>query len=398
MNSRFKKEFFLNNRNKLIKEIPNSLVVLSAHSQLQESADLAYPFRQDSSFWYFTGLKHPDQLLVIDTENNESILLIENQNDYQKEWDGVVNLSEIKKQSGIKKIEKKDILSSLLKQAKSKGLQICYLAPLPEKVEPYGFYSNPSRKKLYDLIKQVEAKPKDIRKEVARIRQVKETQEIEALKDAIKITSETLEEVKLNIENYKTEKEIESLITAGFYSRQSQGHGYEPIVAYGKNASTIHYNSNNSTIGRDGLILLDVGAKVDNYSADISRTWQISKSSERQKQVFDEVLNLQDNAFNLLKSGVNLREYQKIMESFAQKSYKKLKLNWTKYPHGFSHFLGLDVHDAGDYEQPLKTNTVITVEPGIYIAEEGIGVRIEDNILIQNKGIKNLSSSIPRDL
>jgi Xaa-Pro aminopeptidase len=146
--------------------------------------------------------------------------------------------------------------------------------------------------------------------------------------------------------------------------------------------------------------LLDVGAKKYGYSADISRTWIYGKPSDRQRAIYDAVLQLQDKAFSMLKPGVLLREYQQEMEKAASKLMKKLHSDTEneKYPHGFSHFLGIDVHDAGDYESPLVEGMVLTVEPGLYLYDERIGVRIEDNVIVTKNGIKNLSEHIPRDL
>jgi Xaa-Pro aminopeptidase len=145
---------------------------------------------------------------------------------------------------------------------------------------------------------------------------------------------------------------------------------------------------------------LDVGAEYLGYSADISRTWSVGNATKRQVDVYQAVLELQDKAFNMLKPGVYVREYQELMEKEAISVVAKLGASFVgdKFPHGFSHFLGIDVHDAGDYEQPLQENSVITVEPGIYLPIEGIGVRIEDDVRITKNGIEILSKNIPRVL
>lgn len=394
----FSRDFFVGNRQRLVNVLPNSLIVIAAHAALQESADLAYPFRQDSSFWYLTGISEPGLVLAIDTAQQKSVLLVPEQNDYQKEWDGQFDGSSFKAISGIDEFMDRSALNRLLRQSKEDGKQICYLAPLPEVVEPYGFYANPARRLLEGDIKEVESEPKDIRMELARLRQIKQPEELAAIRRAIEVTGDVLSEVRSKLKGFQSEKELERAITAGFFAGGTDGHAYEPIIASGKNAATIHYNGNAAAIQNGELLLLDVGAKVEGYAADISRTWAVGKPSARQRAVFEAVARLQEKAFSLLGPGVVIKEYQLKMEKHAARELKKLGITLGRYPHGFSHFLGLDVHDAGDYHEPLVPGSVLTVEPGLYLQDEGIGVRIEDNVLITDNGIENLSASIPKTL
>lgn len=394
----FSKEFFVGNRRRLTEVLPDSLIVVAAHAALQESADLAYPFRQDSSFWYLTGLSEPGLVLVIDTAQQESVLLVPEQNDYQKEWDGQFAGSRFKAVSGVDEIADRTALNQLLRQSKEDGKQICYLAPLPEVVEPYGFYTNPARRLVEAEINKIEPKPKDIKQELAGLRQIKQASELSAIQQAIDVTGEALSEVRRTLSEFKTEKDLERALSAGFFGRGADGHAYEPIVASGKNAAVIHYNDNAAPLQKNGLLLLDVGAKVSGYAADISRTWALSKPNDRQRSVYEAAVRLQEAAFDMLGPGVLLKDYQQKMEELAARELKKLGVRPGRYPHGFSHFLGLDVHDAGDYQSPLKAGSVITVEPGIYLPDEGIGVRIEDDVLITDTGIRNLSAGIDKSL
>lgn len=401
---RFRDGFFTRNRKRLAAAFPEHLLVIPAHSAVQYSADQAFPFRQDSSFWYLTGINEPDMLLVVDTDSGESTLLTPSESDYKAKWDGVVNESDLKKVSGIDSILQRSGLCKILSNAKTRGLKVSYLKPLDVIVEPYGFYSNPSRRKLeQELLEDGPLERKDlvdIRQDIARLRMVKQPEEIAAIQNAIDVTAETLAAAKDKLGEFKTEKELERAISAGFYAHGGDGHAYEPIIAGGINAATLHYTANCKRIANSELLLLDVGAQVDGYAADISRTWIVGKPSERQREVFDAVVGLQQKAFDMLKPGILLADYQKALENEAEKIFVKLKCSMAgkQFPHGFSHFLGLDVHDAGDYNAPLVENSVITVEPGIYLPDEGIGVRIEDNVLITKTGIKNLSESIPREL
>ncbi len=394
----FKSSFFLGNRRRLCAVLPDSYILVPANSMLQSSADITFPFRQDSNFWYLTGIDEPDFVLAINTKSGESTVFVPKQNDYQKEWDGTVVEKALQKISGINTICERSNLSQNLEDAKAEGLEICYLKPLPEVVEPYGFYSNPARRVIEVEIQKVESAPTDIRLEIARLRQVKQQAEIREIQKAIDITGETLSVLKPKLRDFKTEKDLVRALSAGFFERGADGHGFEPIVASGKNAATIHYKSNSSKIQRDGLLLLDVGARVGYYSADISRTWAARQPSLRQKEVYGAVADIQKYAFSLLKPGIVLRDTHNKTDRYALKMKKKIKVNQDKIPHGVSHFLGIDPHDAGDYDLPLTENTILTVEPGIYLPDEGIGVRIEDVVRITKTGIEIMSKDIQRDL
>lgn len=394
----FSVNFFKKNRERLACSVPNSLIVIASHSRMQYSADMSYPFRQDSSFWYVTGLNEPDLWLIINTENNETQILYSEQNEYAKEWDGELDTENLKKISGISRFASKDNLAVLVAQAKKKSMDICYLEPLAFRVEPYGFVSNPARRELADVLKDMTDELRDIRLEIARLRQVKQQEELSVIQKAIDITGEGLKSVRSQLTFFATEKEVERFLTARFYDLGADGHAYEPIIASGGNAAVIHYMQNDQLLKRDGLILLDVGAKYERYAADISRTWALEKPSARQREIYNAVLELQEIAFSKLKPNVLIREYQKQMEEEATKIRKKLGKDEAPFPHGFSHFLGLDVHDSGDYDAPLEENMVLTVEPGFYFHDESIGVRLEDNIRITKNGIENMSKQIPKVL
>ncbi len=402
MENKFSKEFFYGNRRKLCLALPDHLLVISAHSALQYSADISYPFRQDSNFWYLSGISEPDLLLLINTATNGSTLLIPERNDYQNEWDGAYNLKDLKNTSGVDEISFKSEFTQLLKTAVYNKQKIGYIPAPPERIEPYGFYANPSRSLLEKELREVcrDEDLVDIRLPIARLRQVKQSIEISAIKKAIAITGQTLKVVKGNLKNYTNEKEIERDLTVNFFKNGGDGHAYDPIVASGKNASTIHYLNNNKNLQESDLLLLDVGTKINGYAADISRTWSTNpkKTTKRQRELYQACMDIQEKGFSLLGPGILLKDFQKELEEYAQTIFKKLKCSMAgkQFPHGFSHFLGFDVHDAGDYMMPLQPGTVLTLEPGIYLQDEGIGIRIEDDVLITEKGIENLSKSIPK--
>jgi Xaa-Pro aminopeptidase len=238
------------------------------------------------------------------------------------------------------------------------------------------------------------------------MRSLKQPIELQAIQKAIDITTETLSEVikRTNFEKYRYENEIEADISGGFRRRGADGDAFTPIVASGKRACTIHYDANNAKLGKNELVIMDVGAQFNNYAADIARTVSVNKNpSERSQAVYNAVLEACEYAKSQLKPGVMMKEYELSVRQFIGKKLKELGLikiiNPKKlmryYPHATSHFLGLEPHDAGDYSKPLQDGMVLAVEPGIYIAEESIGVRIENNVLITTSGVKVLSGSLP---
>ncbi len=394
----FTSDFFVNNRRRLKQLLPGSVVFIAAHSEVQYSADQAFPFRQDSNFWYLTGVNQPDCVLVLDCDSGAATMLLPGQNDYQKEWDGEYQTAEWQKTSAIKNYDSIRNIDKYIKAAAQKDQKIGYLEPSPERIEPYGFYANPARQilKKHLQTRAVDAdKLVDVRMELAQLRQHKQPEEIAAIQRAIQVTAKSLASVKKQLKNYSTEKQIERAITSQFYHRGSDGHAYQPIIASGQNASIIHYSRNDHNVENNQLLLLDVGARVDGYAADISRTWAVGRVSKRHKELYQVVVDLQQQAFDLLKPGVILRDYQQKMERKAKDLLKLHGVEIDSYWHGFSHFLGLDVHDAGLYHQPLQPGSVLTVEPGVYLPKEKIGIRVEDNILITENGYKNLSDSIP---
>jgi Xaa-Pro aminopeptidase len=393
--------FYTKNRKNLSEKLPNSLIVLSAHSLMQYSADTSYPFRQDSNFYYLTGINEPDLVLVIDTKKMTSILLLPAQSEYQKHWDGEHDTEKLKKISGVDTIQNNEVLEQLVKDAIAQGKSIGYVKATEERIEPYGIYANPARRVLQYRLTAIcsQKQMTDIRIEIARLRQVKQPLEIEEIQAAINSTGKALADIKNCLEDFDNEADIERMLSSYFYEH-ADGHAFEPIVASGENAATIHYRANNNKIKPGGLMLLDVGAQQNSYAADISRTWSTKEPTQRQQALWDATLRIQEKGLSLLGPGVTLRGYQKELEEFAQKEFQSLNCSMVgrPFPHGFSHYLGLDVHDAGDYDLPLEINTVVTVEPGIYLPDEGIGMRVEDDVVITENGIKNLSADIPKVL
>jgi Xaa-Pro aminopeptidase len=403
MSQLFTAQFFIQNRETLLARSEAQLIVLSAHGLLQRSADTTFPFRQDSNFWYLTGIEQPDYVLVL--SQTELFLIAPKRSEHRDVWDGTVYKKELQASSGIKEIlEHHDgwlRLDLLMKKYK----KVHTITPAETYFEHFGFYANPARAHLLEAInKHRKLEVVDIRKILAYQRQIKQVSEIKALKKAINITSKSLQVVHKKLNSYKSEYEITAELSKEFLKRGATGHAYQPIVASEKNAATIHYINNNAQIVGNAFLLLDVGAEVNNYSADITRTFVVGTVSKRHKEIFEAVVRVKQAATDILKPGINLKEYEQQVDLIMAKELKKLKLldnikdkkKLKKYyPHLTSHFLGLDTHDAADYFRPLEPRMVLTIEPGIYIPEENIGVRIEDDVMITQNGIENLCASLP---
>jgi Xaa-Pro aminopeptidase len=404
MNSHFTAEFFRGNRAKLQSLFSGTApIVITANGLMQRNSDTTFPFRQDSSFWYLTGIDEPDIVLVIDS--GKEYLIVPERETAREAFDGQLDVQNMRKRSGIDTVlpeqEGWKKLSTRLKRVK----HVATFAAPPAFVEALGIYTNPARQRLINQLKGYNANLEvlDLRDHMTRMRVVKQESELAAIQAAIDITTEAINEVrKQSFVNFASEYEVEAALTAWFRKRKA-GHGYVPIVASGHNACTLHYVHNNDEL-RDGkLLLLDIGAEVENYSADITRTYAVGKTAKRQRAVHTAVLEVQKYAMSLLKPGIIIKEYEKLIEQYMGEQLIALGLITAInresvrqfYPHATSHFLGLDVHDVGDYEKPLESGMVLTVEPGIYIQEEGIGVRLEDDVLVTENGIEVLSHSLP---
>lgn len=405
MSEYFTSDFFDGNRKRLRELFTGSApIIITGNGLLQSSGESAFPFRQDRSFWYLTGVDVPDAILVMDKDRE--YLIIKDQSPSDKIFGSPVNYTQLAKISGIEKILDDTsgwkLLSSRLKRVR----HIATIPPADTYIEHYGFYSNPTRSVLKNRIMSIQPSIKllDLSKHLAIMRTVKQPEEINAIKSAVDITCAALKKVEKNFSKYYNEYEVEADITHGFRSRGADGHAFEPIIASGLNSTTLHYNANKMPINKGDAVVVDVGAQVSNYAADICRTYYSKVLTKRHKDIHEAVIAVQDFAFNQLKPGILLKDYAYNVEHFLGEKLRELGLikvikkdSVRKYcPHSISHYLGLDVHDYGDYDRPLEAGVVLTVEPGIYVPKENIGVRIEDDVLITDKGIKILSASLPR--
>ena len=409
MNEGFSSEFFAANRERLRQLFTGTApIVVTANGLLQRGGDSAYPFQQDANFWYLTGIEDPDIILVIDKA--KEYLIVPSRGDARIAFDGAVDAEALRRASGVRTVvddkEGWRLLDARLKRAK----HVATLSPPPAYVEEHGLYTNPARGQLVSRIK--EARPDiellDLSQHMGLLRVVKQPEELAAIQAAIDATIDTIKEITRpsTLTKYGQEYEVEADLTRGFRRRGATGHAFEPIVAGGKRACTLHNIANNGQISSDELLLLDVGAEVNHYAADITRTVSMATPSRRQQAVYDAVLEVQEYAFSLQRPGALMKDNEQKIEQFMGEKLRELGLIKTIehdevrrfYPHATSHFMGLNVHDIGDYSRPLEPGMVLTVEPGIYIPEEGIGIRIEDDVLITADGYQVLTARLPRKL
>ncbi len=414
-------DFFRGNRERLRLALAERSVtaetpiVVTANGLMQRTSDNAYPFAQDSNFWYLTGIEEPDITLVMTA--GKEYLVVPGRSTSREAFDGVVDAEALTAMSGIETVYSEDEGWERLRKLVSSGgvKQIATPGAPPQYIEQLGLYTNPSRARLVaglaELLPGIELL--DIRSDIASLRVIKQPAELAAIEEAIQITSDSLLFVTApeQFALYHDEYEIEADLTREFRRRGACGHAFAPIIAGGKRACTLHNVANEAPILPDTLMVLDVGAEVSHYAADITRTKIYGQPTDRQKEVFDAVLDVQRYALTLLKPGVLLKEYEAQVATYMGETLQKLKLVTltgdaehdqrairTYYPHSTSHFLGLDVHDVGDYTLPLRSDMVLTCEPGIYIPEEGIGVRIEDDVLITTEGVRVLTETLSRDM
>lgn len=394
--------FHIKNRQKLAKK--HDLVIITGNSFVQASNDNTFPFEQDSHFFYLTGITEPEVILVMDED--EEYLIVPDRDEVRTAFEGPIDVSTIKAVSGIDNVKTLSEAWEGLQERLRNCRSVASIGSPKPYIEHYEMFTNPSRARLISRIKDINPDIEiiDLRVEITKMRMVKAPYELKMIKMAI---NETIKLFK-KIERTRLKAKFESDIwaeAAKFATKNQLKYAYEPIIASGKNAITLHYMKNNQPIDRSGMLLLDVGLRFKGYSADITRTISYNPTT-RQQEVFDAVLTVQDYAFSILKPGITLKEYEaKVAEAMGQ---QLIKLGLIKeiskeairkfYPHSTSHFLGLDVHDVADYEIPLKPNMVLTVEPGIYIPGENIGIRLEDDVVITRNGNKNLSNKLPKSL
>ncbi|TAF31800.1 MAG: aminopeptidase P family protein [Cytophagales bacterium] len=407
---------FKKNREKFISGLRNNaLAVFNSNDTMPTSADGTMPFVQQSDIYYLSGIDQEESILVLSPNamnpNHREVLFLKETSEHIAVWEGAkLTKEQARERSGIQTVywlsEFSTIFKDLMRHAERVYLNLNehYRASVETETRDKRFFKY--CKEHYPLHTYERSFPI-----LNRIRTIKEAEEIEAMQTACNITEKGFRRLLSFIKPGVWEYEIEAELIHEFICNRSKGFAYTPIIASGANACVLHYTENNK-ICRDGdLILLDVAAEYANYKSDLTRCVPANgRFSPRQKQVYNAVLYVMRKAMTLLKPQYTVAQYHqqvcKIMEEqliklglFTAADVKnqdpKNPLFRKYYMHGTSHFLGLDVHDYGGLEMGIKPGMVFTIEPGIYIAEEGLGIRIENNFLVTENGLIDLMANIP---
>ena len=411
---------FVNNRQKLARALkPRSVAVLNANDIMPTNADGTMRFRQNSDLFYLTGVDQEETILLLCPEAPEDkyreVLFLRETNDQIALWEGhKLTREEARELTGIKTVlwlkDFHRVFNTLMVMG---DVEHVYLNTNDHYRADVTVDSRDQRfiewcQKKYPLHRYERLAPI-----MHRLRAVKEPEEIALMQKACDITEKAFRRVLKFVRPGVREYEIEAEYAHEFLRHGSRGFAYEPIVASGSNSCVLHYIVNDQ-ICRDGdVLLLDVGAEYANYNADLTRTIPVNgRFTARQRAIYDAVLRVQKEAMAMLLPGVKYFEYHKEIQKITESELIGLKLIdkkdlanqdperplFTKYfAHGTSHMLGLDVHDVGNMYHAMVPGMVWTVEPGIYVQEEGIGVRIENNVVITENGIIDLMKNIPRE-
>ena len=390
-------------------DVTQGIVVLFANFEHERPA-----FRQDSTFYYLTALEEPAISLVMALDNS-MMLFVPNCGPVRKQWAySVVHLEpENAKKLGYNQImplgqtclgyqlhpffpaTEYEHLIALIKQIISKGGSI--FTTYPKTAHGY-IDQRLIWERLKTFIPDLEKSLVDISPLITALRQTKDMREIERMFKAAEITSLAQEAAAKTIKPGVSEAQVQASIEYNFTASHARI-AFPSIVASGKNSTILHYNANNNELKAGDLVVVDIGAEYDYYCADITRTYPVSGTfTKRQREVYDAVLETQEYIASIAKPGMYLNNKDHADKSLNHLAKKYLaKLGFEQYfIHGIGHYLGLDVHDVGDYSLPLAEGDVITIEPGVYIPQEQIGIRIEDDYWIAKDGAVCLSEYLPK--
>lgn len=406
---------FIKNRFKL-KDIllPASLVIVSSNKAVPRSGDQFYPFRQSADLYYLTGIKQEGCTLVIypgdGPANYKDILYLPVPDEKTKRWDGPqIDREYASAISGIEDIRFYDCLINDLREFTTACNYIYFGNSAKSKAERFSTNEMEIKKEFSSKLIQIEEH--ELSPLLVKLRMQKEAEELEMIKRAIEITGTAFRLVLERLHPGMKEYEIAALISYEFQRNGIKDLAFDTIVASGKNALILHYVENRSTCKNGEMVLLDFGADFEYYSADISRTIPVNgKFTKRQRALYDANLKVMNQAIKLMQTGKLLKDYNLEIGHLWEEEHVKLGLYsvadiknqdsrealWQNYYwHGTSHSIGIDVHDCFDKSVAFAPGMVLSCEPGIYIPEEGIGIRLENDILITGQGPVNLSENIP---
>ncbi len=414
------KEVYLKNRKNFTdKMLPKSVAFFNSNDIYPISADSTMPFQQARDIFYLSGVDQEETILVLFPdafkEEHREMLFVRETNEHIAIWEGAkLNKEQAEEVSGVKNVywlsELPKIIQAIMPEAENVYLNQNEHYRADTKVQTREDRFVKSLVKKYPTHNFKRSNPI-----LQYLRSIKSQEEIEQMQKACDITEKGFRRVLQFIKPMVWEFEIEAEYSHEFLRNRSRGFAYTPIIASGNNANVLHYIENNQQCKAGDLVLMDVGAEYGNYASDMTRTVPVNGTfNARQKEVYEAVLRVKNEATQMLVPGTMWHEYHVEVGKIMTKELIQLGLltpsdvsnenpDWPAYKkyfmHGTSHNIGLDTHDYGLLNLPMETNMVFTVEPGIYIPEEGFGIRIEDDMVIQeSKAPLNLMKNIPIEL
>lgn len=392
--------FHAENAKRLTVACEGALIIVAGYDAMQLSGDMQAPFLQEANFWWLTGIEEPGWKAIFDTARHRTLLIRPDLTDVQQIFNGGLTDDEALKISGAQAvIQQKDFEHELKQLARVHPRALTVGGVRDESFTP-----NPAPARLRAQLDRIFEHVELCDKQLAGLRAIKQPEEIARIKKAIKLTNDAFTLVREQWQSYKYEYEIEAAFTHEF-RRHAATHAYAPIVAAGKRACTLHYDHNANAVSKKDAVVIDIGARYKGYAADVTRTYSLNPS-KRTVEVHAAVQRAQKNIVALLGPDLPVGEYITRADEIMKEELIGLGLMrdmndvaYRRYfPHAVSHGLGVDVHDSLGVPRYFQPGMVLTVEPGIYIPEEGIGVRIEDDILITESGRLNMSGSLSTDL
>ncbi|AUN14589.1 aminopeptidase P family protein [Paraclostridium sordellii] len=399
---------FESNRKNLVNNMKeNSLLIMFAGDAPYRSADQKYKFTPNRNFYYLTGINDTKVILTILKTEKEVVetIFVQREDELMAKWIGrAISKNEASEVSKIKTIKYLDEFDSIVSSYINRlGINKIYLDLERQSMDIPSTQSQDMANIL--RIKYPYLKIKNIYPKIIKLRTVKNDYELEKIKKAIDITKSGIEAMAKNIKPNMHEYEVEAYFDFEIKRLGASSHAFNTICASGKNATVLHYEDNNQVMKDGDLILFDLGAEFDYYCADISRTIPVNgKFTDRQKQIYSIVLLALKAVEEEAKPGLTLKDLNDVAKKVLSKGCMDIGLidkeeELSKYYfHSVSHSLGLDTHDVWSADNKLEKGAIITNEPGLYIEEEGIGIRLENDLLIVEDGCINLSKHIPIEI
>ena len=404
------KKFYRSNRNRLFEMMDdNSVIVLFSGNLMDKTCDEQFPFEVNKNFYYFTGINQDNVYFVMAKSGKtcKEMLFIEENDEKKIKWVGAkLYKDEAKMISGIDKVFYHTDFHSALNLLLNDELNALKIVYLDLEQKNLVNYVTSAMKLKEDLEKRYSGLViKNAYDDLILLRRIKTKEEIAKIQESIDTTKGALDVIMQNLHPGMYEYQIETYFDSYIKYDGQKDHAFTTIVAAGKNATILHYTANNTKIKDGDLVLFDLGCRSDFYISDISRTYPANgKFSPRQKQIYEIVLETNKKCIEFLKPGVTFPEYYKYAYDLLAEGMKKIGMikedseliNY--YWHSVGHPIGLDTHDPASRDLPIEDGMLVTVEPGLYLEKEGIGVRIEDDVLVTKNGTIVLSKDIIKEV